>query len=270
MLMTEQFLETTVIGLGEIGSELIQAISNYDSLRVFDIRGVDIDRKKVRLMSKKYPKYSFTTKIERKDPIYFISVWTTEQVLEVIKNLPKDNDPLIIIESTVMPGTAKKIKKLYPELNFVLFPHRYNGGDKEHNIFNLDRVIGGSSDYAVQKTINLLETSSLMKSNLIHKTSLEIAELCKPMENAYRYAEIALAEQIRLMAENKGINFEDLRRAMNTKWNINVLEARDGIGKHCLPKDIKIINKYFENDLFKACHKLNSKYVKKYGRKPKN
>jgi len=28
--------------------------------------------------------------------------------------------------------------------------------------------------------------------------------------------------------------------AINTKWNVNILEPRDGIGGHCLPKDTKM------------------------------
>ncbi|HEY7080699.1 MAG TPA: hypothetical protein VH500_13420, partial [Nitrososphaeraceae archaeon] len=32
----------------------------------------------------------------------------------------------------------------------------------------------------------------------------------------------------------------ELREALNTKWNVNILEPRDGIGGHCLPKDTKM------------------------------
>jgi hypothetical protein len=32
----------------------------------------------------------------------------------------------------------------------------------------------------------------------------------------------------------------ELRDALNTKWNINILEPREGIGGHCLPKDTKM------------------------------
>jgi UDP-N-acetyl-D-mannosaminuronic acid dehydrogenase len=31
-----------------------------------------------------------------------------------------------------------------------------------------------------------------------------------------------------------------LRDSLNTKWNVNVLEPREGIGGHCLPKDTKM------------------------------
>ena len=36
------------------------------------------------------------------------------------------------------------------------------------------------------------------------------------------------------------INFPELKDALNTKWNVNILEPREGIGGHCVPKDTKM------------------------------
>ena len=36
------------------------------------------------------------------------------------------------------------------------------------------------------------------------------------------------------------MSFSELRDALNTKWNVNILEPREGIGGHCLPKDTKM------------------------------
>jgi UDP-N-acetyl-D-mannosaminuronic acid dehydrogenase len=37
-----------------------------------------------------------------------------------------------------------------------------------------------------------------------------------------------------------GISFPELRDALNTKWNVEILEPRGGIGGHCLPKDTRM------------------------------
>jgi UDP-glucose 6-dehydrogenase len=42
-----------------------------------------------------------------------------------------------------------------------------------------------------------------------------------------------------MICEKTQLNFDELRTACNTKWNIEIPEARDGIGGHCLPKDVK-------------------------------
>jgi UDP-N-acetyl-D-mannosaminuronate dehydrogenase len=71
-------------------------------------------------------------------------------------------------------------------------------------------------------------------------SEVEIAETTKIVENAHRYLQIAFAEDLYLYCEANDINFSELRDALNTKWNVNILEPREGIGGHCLPKDTKM------------------------------
>ena len=52
--------------------------------------------------------------------------------------------------------------------------------------------------------------------------------------------QIAFAEELYVYCQANNINFPELRDALNTKWNVNILEPRDGIGGHCLPKDTKM------------------------------
>jgi len=71
-------------------------------------------------------------------------------------------------------------------------------------------------------------------------SSVEVAELTKIVENAHRYLQIAFAEELYLYCKSNSISFPELRESLNTKWNVEVLEPRDGIGGHCLPKDTKM------------------------------
>jgi UDP-N-acetyl-D-mannosaminuronic acid dehydrogenase len=49
-----------------------------------------------------------------------------------------------------------------------------------------------------------------------------------------------ITEDLYLYCQANNINFSELRDALNTKWNVNILEPREGIGGHCLPKDTKM------------------------------
>jgi UDP-N-acetyl-D-mannosaminuronic acid dehydrogenase len=71
-------------------------------------------------------------------------------------------------------------------------------------------------------------------------SSIEIAELTKIIENAHRYLQIAFAEDLYLYCQANNLSFSELRNSLNTKWNVNILEPREGIGGHCLPKDTKM------------------------------
>jgi len=46
------------------------------------------------------------------------------------------------------------------------------------------------------------------------------------------------------------------------------MEARDGVKKKCLPKDLDLFNKYFDNNIiFKLAEMLNKKYIEEYDSK---
>lgn len=103
-------------------------------------------------------------------------------------------------------------------------------------------VLQNSTTYGkndIASNSNLESTKSL--GIPLHPVSnIEIAEISKIAENAHRYLQIAFAEDLYLYGQANEINFAELRDALNTKWNVNILEPRDGIGGHCLPKDTKM------------------------------
>jgi len=250
--------KVTVIGLGEIGFEIFKELNkNYDNIIGVDI-SIDLINK---LKTEGY-------KVEKEIPIsniYILAVYITEQVFDVIKKIQFKNNPLIIIESTLIPGTYKKIQEWKNQnkyrFDLVLFPHRYNPRDKQHHIFNLNRIMGGDKR-SIKRAINFYK--NFMSLKLIHQTTTEIAELSKPLENAYRFIEIAIAEEIKMLCDERNINFNKLREAMNTKWNISLKEARDGIDGKCLPKDTNIINNFFnDNTIFKNAIEIDEEYKNK-------
>lgn len=248
----------TVIGLGEVGFETFKELNKKRK----DIYGVDIKEDVLKNLSERG--YNAGRDIPKSE-VYIIAVYLTEQVFSVLKKIDFTENPLVVIESTVMPGTYKKIAEWAranaKKFDIALFPHRYNPNDAEHRVFNLDRAIGGDKK-ALDRAVDFYK--EFMPQSLIHRTTPEIAELTKPMENAYRFVEIAIAEEIKELCKNSGIDFDELRKIMNTKWNINIKEAREGIGGKCLPKDVKLINEFFNgNRIFKTAIDIDSCYKSK-------
>ena len=79
-----------------------------------------------------------------------------------------------------------------------------------------------------------IASSSSLKSLgiLMHPVyNMEVAEITKIAENAHRYLQIAFAEDLYLYCQTNNINFPQLRDALNTKWNVNILEPREGMGR---------------------------------------
>jgi hypothetical protein len=97
---------------------------------------------------------------------------------------------------------------------------------------------------------------------------IEIAELTKIIENAHRYLQIAFAEDLYLYCQANNINFAELRDSLNTKWNVNILEPREGIGGHCLPKDTKMFlnsSKSIKSKILEAATEVDNEYRRRRG-----
>jgi UDP-N-acetyl-D-mannosaminuronic acid dehydrogenase len=162
----------------------------------------------------------------------------------------------------VPKGTSKKIFEiLNHRLHVAHAPHRWYALEEDVHGVNQIRVIGGVSDCCLKKALQfydsgneVLELPDNITSNKIYDTpktnslgipmhpvsEIEIAELTKIIENADRYMQIAFSEDLYLYCQTNNVNFGELREALNTKWNVNILEPRDGVGGHCLPKDTKM------------------------------
>ncbi len=146
---------------------------------------------------------------------------------------------LVSIESTTIPSTSKKVYEniFNKNVNLVHLPHRYWAKDQgRHGVKQL-RVIGAVNPESLN--IGLRFYKDLLKIPLHIVSSIEIAEMSKITENAYRYVQIAFAEELEMICKEIKLNFNEERGACNTKWNIEIFEARDGIKGHCLPKDIR-------------------------------
>lgn len=197
------------------------------------------------------------------DDIFSPQIEGLLSIAEKISREAKKDGALVSIESTIPKGTSRKVSEiLNHRLHVVHTPHRwYALEEKEHGVNQL-RVIGGVSNCCLRaglkfysgdnntrvERIDFSHSSLLSQSYLVRSlgismhpvSDVDTAEITKITENAHRYLQIAFAEDLYLYCQANNINFSELREALNTKWNVNILEPREGIGGHCLPKDTKL------------------------------
>ena len=246
-----------VIGLGQLGLP----VAKYVKERGFDTYGYDIKQNAIERAEKvasikradnfsNFDIYIICVSTHKPDDIFTPQIDGLLYIIEEISRVAK-NGALVAIESTIPRGTSKKVfEMLNHRLHVVHVPHRwYALEEMEHGVNQL-RVIGGVHDcclrgalqfYTGDGSSNSSNSNGDGNENLgipLHPVSnIEIAEISKIAENAHRYLQIAFAEDLYLYCKTNNLNFPELREAINTKWNVNILEPRDGIGGHCLPKD---------------------------------
>jgi UDP-N-acetyl-D-mannosaminuronic acid dehydrogenase len=136
-----------------------------------------------------------------------------------------------------------------------------------------DNIIADGNNNNSNNGENNMDTNNNNDNNPVTRRSLgipmhpvskiEVAEMTKIIENAHRYLQIAFAEDLYLYCQANNINFAELRDALNTKWNVNILEPREGIGGHCLPKDTLMFlqsSKYIKSKILTAAVEVDQDY----------
>ncbi len=159
----------------------------------------------------------------------------------IVPNLKKGN--LVIIESTIPPKTCEKRVRMILEKSglkasqdFYIShcPERAIPGNTLHEMVNNDRVIGGLDEKATEMTRDLY--SCFVKGNLYLTTSTT-AEMVKLMENTYRDVNIALANELSMLAEEYNINIWEAIEIANKHPRVNIHKPGPGVGGHCIAID---------------------------------
>ena len=251
-----------IIGLGQLGLP----VARYVNEKGFDTYGYDISHQAIEQAEKtagvkrainfsEFDAYILCVSTHKSDDIFTPQIDGLLSIVERISQEAK-NGALVSIESTIPKGTSKKVLEiLRHRLHVVHAPHRWHALEqKEHGVNQL-RVIGGVFNCCLKAGMQLyggvdsfnLTDQTLSKSSspslgvTMHPVSeVEIAEITKIVENAHRYLQIAFAEELYLYCQENSMSFSELRDALNTKWNVKILEPREGIGGHCLPKDTRM------------------------------
>jgi UDP-N-acetyl-D-mannosaminuronic acid dehydrogenase len=262
-------LTIAVIGLGFIGlpTAVIFAQKGY---RVI---GVDIDAKKVEAVNagRSYIREPYLNEMLRDSVARGLLSATTDAVAAVrqsdavviavptpVKNGVADltylrealdavrqgihRDLLIVIESTIPPGTTVGIAKpmleetgmkVGQDIYLAHVPERIAPGKAVEELLNVPRVVGGADPRSTEKAIQLY---SKVNPHL-QPTDATTAEFVKLAENTYRDLNIALANLLALMAEKLGIDVYEAIRLANTHPRVNIHMPGAGVGGPCLTKD---------------------------------
>ena len=255
--------KVVIIGLGQLGLPVAKYVKEHG----FDTFGYDINQKTMQSAEANYGIKQATNfgdfdvliicvSTHRPDDMFTPQVDGLMSVVEKISREAKAG-ALISIESTIPKGTSKRVfEKVDHRLHVVHAPHRWYALEEEVHGVNQLRIVGGVSNCCLQHGLNFYDGREVVPQTTETATptagikslsipmhpvsSVEVAELTKIVENAHRYLQIAFAEELYLYCKSNSISFSELRESLNTKWNVEVLEPRDGIGGHCLPKDTKM------------------------------
>lgn len=165
----------------------------------------------------------------------------------------KSQEHVIIIRSTIPPGTMEKLiipslekysnKKNNRDFYTCFHPEFLREGSAIHDFFNPPKYIIGEAEnsHAGDKILDLLLLHK--NDNNVIRTNLTTAELVKYTDNVWHALKVSFANEIGTIADGYNINAHELMEIFckDTKLNISNYYLKPGLsyGGSCLPKDLQ-------------------------------
>jgi UDP-N-acetyl-D-glucosamine dehydrogenase len=150
----------------------------------------------------------------------------------------------IVLESTTFPGTTREYlvplleeSGLRAGVDFALAfsPERVDPGRTDYTIRTTPKIVGGLTEACTQRAAELY---GRICERVVPVSTPEAAELAKLLENIFRSVNIALVNEMAMVADRMGIDIWEVVDAASTKpFGFMRFEPGPGMGGHCLPVD---------------------------------
>lgn len=258
----------TVIGLGYVGLPLACLLAEKGN----KVYGLDIDKGRIDLINKgispindeslkkKLEKVKITATADggviAESEVIVICVPTpvdinnhpdlaplTSAAKTISKNLKKWQ--LVIIESTIFPGTTEEIIKPILEnsglsagrdFHLAHCPERIDPGNKKWGISNLPRVVGATTKEGLARAVEFYK--GFVDAEVTALSSVKAAEAVKITENTFRDINIAFVNEMAMSFDSMGIDVVEVIKGAATKpFSFLPHYPGCGVGGHCIPVD---------------------------------
>ncbi len=148
---------------------------------------------------------------------------------------------IVILESTSPVGTTDLVEETLKEeggdtskLYIAHCPERVLPGHIMRELVENDRIVGGTTKEATQKTVEFYKT---FVQGEVLSTDAKTAEMAKLTENSFRDTNIAFANELSILCDKFGIDVWELISLTNRHPRVNVLQPGAGVGGHCIAVD---------------------------------
>jgi nucleotide sugar dehydrogenase len=261
----------TVVGLGKLGLPL----AAFYASRGATVRGVDRDRQRLRAIVDRTTididqEHGLRDALSALDAARFdvtadtaAAVAESDHVIVVVPVIARARGEVdfgamesacdaiaaglkpgttVILETTIPIGTTRE--RLLPRLArsgltpgqdlFVAFsPERVFVGRIFEDLGKYPKIVGGVDAQSGARAAAFYEAH--LSAPVWQLGSAEAAEFVKLAETCYRTTSIALANELAMVADAKGIDVSEVIRGANSQPYSSILEPGIGVGGHCLP-----------------------------------
>jgi UDPglucose 6-dehydrogenase len=185
-------------------------------------------------------------------------------VEEVIREINESaNGQIVVIKSTVPPGTTDRINKEYVHTTTIFNPEFLTEANFIQDFKNQNRIILGGDRKGTNKVRQLY--SRLFPKATIVKTGAKHAEMVKYFTNTFLATKVSFANEMYNICQQLDLDYDKVveyatydERLGKSHWAVPGPDGDLGYGGHCLPKDLSAMINGFETlGLLEAVEQVN-------------
>jgi UDPglucose 6-dehydrogenase len=165
-----------------------------------------------------------------------------QEISECVKALNK-KEYIVVIKSTIPPGTTEILNNIYVNLDIVFNPEFLTEANAVNDYKNQNRIVIGGERPSSTK-VKQVFAKAFPKVPII-KTSSTIAEMIKYVTNTFLATKVSFANEMYQICQGLAIDYDKVieyarydDRLGNSHWSVPGPDGDFGFGGHCFPKDI--------------------------------
>ena len=164
-----------------------------------------------------------------------------------------NNDSIILLRSTVIPGTTEFFSKKFPELKIVFNPEFLTERNANDDFMNQSRIILGGEKKLTNR-VSELYNWRFQNSVPIIQTNFQTAELIKYMNNCFLATKVSFMNEMKLIASKINVDWDKAvegfigdPRVGTSHVNVPGNDGELGFSGSCFPKDLQAIIHFAES-----------------------
>ena len=236
-----------IIGRGFVGSAVVFGFSAQTGcdaeVRIFDKHS----SKSIHTLSETVNKsdFIFLSVPTPSNPDGSMHLGILEAALQDIESVNKRKDNVVLIRSTIIPGTTKKLQNKFKKLNLVFNPEFLTERSAKFDFINQSRfILGGDPKHTTK-------VAELYKWRFGHsvpclETNFETAEMIKYMNNCFFATKVSFMNEMKLIADKSNVDWDMAvegfirdGRIGHSHLSVPGPDGKLGFGGSCFPKDIQ-------------------------------
>ena len=165
-------------------------------------------------------------------------------------NAINSRDNIILIRSTIVPGTSSLFTEKYPQLSLVFNPEFLTERSAKFDFINQSRFILGGNILHTDRVASLFKWRFGDSISII-QTDFETAELIKYMNNCFFATKVSFLNEMKLISNKIGANWNQAvegfvrdGRVGHSHVSVPGPDGKLGFGGSCFPKDMQAIISY--------------------------